>query len=223
MAAEQENGDMRDEAFVQLTLHARQGGHLNVSMIGDSHIRRMWEGNKHYRVHNIELKNNFGLGGATFGIFGGQIQRAEAHENQIVLISIGGNDLDREGVPNKEICVKIFRTMIRLELAGKTCFFVQVVNRFRTRVRARNLFMSQVRSLNRIVRTYLGDRYIPLPSCCEELSAYIDEVHLKPEIYTEVVELSLYKILEVLESGACRPTKFLDKIQVYVDRHSGSE
>ena len=222
-------GDIRDEKWLNLVRVSRSEGPIRVCMAGDSHIKRMWKnsigeegpGSAGTWCRHLNLWWSYGKGGATMDSFHEQVKNV-SHQRacDVVIISIGGNDLDTEDeVPNKEVALKIFRAIIFLELSGITCFFLEVINRFSSRSRPLNVLRGQIRSINGLLGRLLGSRFIKIPGYCHADNSFRDKVHLHDHLYKEVAQNALYHIIEDLESGLTKPSIYLPRLQHYLERH----
>ena len=219
-----------------------QLSHARLAVGGDSHARNtVWKiegilGTQQYRGGLSTLRGNRGLehfavGGVTAAryIHSAQFNSLKNCSAEVVLLHLGGNDLDARLVSELERRTsrrKVMRdilTLIReLENLGKVVYFLEIPTRFSRRERRTVEEMQEdVKYCNFRLKKLLKGRFIPLPCACFKVGAFHrsfynrprdnmimeERVHFLDEVYQQIAHHVLQKIDSDMVAMKTPPSK----------------
>ena len=189
--------------------------------MGDSHACRMFDQSRftrHCRSRYMTLASNLAVGGMTMDRYGRQLEVARSHRAEVVLLLIGGNDMDQPIVESPyDTAAKIFRAMLDLEDCGKLVYIVQCPTRFRTRNREVLTLQRHIRTLNATLRHKIGSRFIRLLQEHHRRAFFDDAgIHLRMGEYTRLMRKALYYIRVDIRRARCPPSNYRSRLIAYL-------
>ena len=211
-------------------------GNVPAIVAGDSHAKRLWQCEvRRADDSNVVVERVNGVGGQTLASFDQQLRQLVECPYPIVILCIGGNDIDRPNLSEVSMgffVEKIFSAIYILENNGKSVYIVSVIGRFTTRQCDPTSFMRILRAVNKKLQRHLPTRLIRLPfSLSDEVferqfrrfgnvnhltqnpvQLRHERVHLKPEYYCRLMEKILVYVHWDLVGSRMRPSTFLPKL-----------
>ena len=152
---------------------------------------------------------------------------------RIVLLALGGNDLDQEyNRDRRDVIHDLLLLIIDLERRGKIVYVIGIPWRHSSRHQDEDEMRAKISYINRKLKQIIHHRLISLPSRCYpkrsfERSFYrprngpIKEeyVHLFPEIYTYAARKILERLNDDLRGKHSPPSKNLRTVNRFLNTH----
>ena len=144
-----------------------------------------------------------------------QYQNLKVSPANIVILLLGGNDLDSDEKP-EQVCKEIYTIYKELRLLGKSVFVCESPKRYSTRVCEFELYEQKRKCLSRLLSRALKNRFITLPSNFFDQDCFksrfspqwgMEYVHLKQNYYDELGHLVLKHIQMDLINRSSLPSR----------------
>ena len=231
----------QDRGYLQLC----ENGDWSISLGGDSHCRNICRamvdmiGYQRYQG-GVRLARNFNFaegGKRAMGFHGDplfyDLRRGSA---QIVLLHLGGNDLDMAtNRPWEAVVHDLLSLFVDLERRGKIVYIVGLPSRHSTRHQDLRLMQQKISRINKKLKRTIRTRFIALPPSCFPITSYErrwyrprgqpngrhreERVHLFPENYREAADHILFRLNMDLRGRLSPPRRIRGKVNWFLDHY----
>ena len=224
------------------------GANWTISIGGDSHGRNFANamvdliGYSRYEG-GVRLASNFNFasGGKRAMEFHGDplFSNLRMCSAQIVLLHLGGNDLDMvNSRPWEAVVHDLLSMFVDLERRGKIVYIVGLPFRHSSRHQDVGLMKENIKHINKKLKKTIKTRFIQLPTYCFPLTAYTrsfyqrrnhrnqpfgrymeERVHLEPDLYKQAAEHILWRLNMDLQGKRSPPSKIQGKVNWFLNHY----